>query len=132
MSRAVPEWVGRRPESMPTVAVQLRVLDRQGGVCSCPDNCGIVINFDRDEVDCDHIVPLQDGGENRESNLQILLRRHHLKKTTAENVARGVARRHKAKSLTTTRKRKAATGFQTNRNGKFKKKMNGEVVLRNG
>jgi 5-methylcytosine-specific restriction endonuclease McrA len=130
MARSKPEWIGKRPESMPSVAVQLRVLKAQGGVCACPDNCGIVIDFDRDEIDCDHRIPLQEEGENRETNLQILLRKHHRKKTVAENIARGVERRHKAKALTTTRDRKARTGFQTNRNSKFKKLMDGTVVLR--
>jgi 5-methylcytosine-specific restriction endonuclease McrA len=130
MPRPKPEWIGRKPTSMPSVATQLRVLLTQGGVCGCPDNCGIVIDFDRDEVDCDHTIPLQDGGENRESNLRILLRKHHKAKTKAENIARGVERRHKAKALTTTRTRKAVGGFQTNRNSKFKKRMDGTLVLR--
>lgn len=130
MPRSKPKWVGRNDDAMPPVSVQLRVLAAQGGVCGCPDNCGIVIDFDRDEVDCDHTLPLQDGGANDEDNLRILLRKHHAKKTKAENIARGVERRHKAKALTTTRARKAAGGFQTNRNSKFKKRMDGTVVLR--
>lgn len=127
MPREKPEWIGRTPESMPTTAVQLRLYHRQDGVCACPDNCGIVMDFDRDDIDCDHKIALQDGGENREGNLQLLLRKHHRKKTVAENIARGVERRHKAKAFTTTR---AKSGFQTNRAGKFKKRMDGTVVLR--
>ena len=51
--------------------------------------------------------------------------------TVAENIARGAERRHKAKALTTTRARKAQFGgFQTNRNGRWKKRMDGTVVLR--
>ena len=131
MPREKPEWIGRRPESMPSTAVQLRVLKSQGDKCGCPDECGITIDFDRDEIDCDHTIALQDGGQNRESNLRILLRKHHAKKTKAENIARGVERRHKAKALTTTRARKAQFGgFQTNRNGRWKKRMDGTVVLR--
>lgn len=129
MPRSKPEWVGKRLESMPSTAVQLRVFNAQGGICACPDNCGIVMDFDRDELDCDHTIPLQDGGENRETNLRILLRKHHQKKTKAENIARGAERRHKAKALTTTRARNAG-GFQTNRNSKFKMKMDGTLVLR--
>lgn len=127
MPREKPEWVGKRPESMPSTAVQLRVLERQGGKCGC--GCGIKVDFDRDQLDCDHIVALQDGGENRESNLQILLRKHHLTKTVAENIARGEARRHKAKAFTTTRARKKSS-FKTNRDSKLKKRMDGTVVYR--
>ena len=127
MPREKPEWIGKRPESMPSTAVQLRVLERQGGKCAC--GCGIVVDFDRDDLDCDLIVPLQDGGENREGNLQMLLTKHHRVKTTAENIARGEARRHKAKALTTTRSRKPSS-FRTNRNGPLKKRMDGTLVYR--
>jgi 5-methylcytosine-specific restriction endonuclease McrA len=96
--RATPEWIGRRPESMPTAKVQLRLFDAQGGICAC--GCCTLMNFDRDDIDCDHRVPLKDGGENRESNLQLLLPRHHVTKTSAENVARAAAERHKAKAFT--------------------------------
>lgn len=97
--RPRPEWIGKRPESKPPISAALRVLEAQGGLCGCPDNCGIAVDFDRDELDVDHNIPLRDGGENRESNLRVLLRRHHRKKTLAENIARGEERRHKAKAF---------------------------------
>lgn len=95
--RPVKEWVGRRPESMPTVKVQLRVFDRQEGKCAC--GCQVVMDFDRDEIDCDHILALKDGGENRETNLQLLRRKCHRSKTSAENTARADAERHKARAF---------------------------------
>lgn len=109
---------------MPTVKVQLRIYDRQYGKCAC--GCQIVMDFDRDEIDCDHTIALKDGGENRESNLQLLLRKHHRAKTVAENVARADADRHKAKALTTRKK----SSFKTNRDGPFKMKMDGTIVNR--
>jgi 5-methylcytosine-specific restriction endonuclease McrA len=102
--RAVPEWIGRTPESMPTVKVLLRIFDRQDGICAC--GCNTRMNFERDQIDCDHRVALKDGGENREANLQLLLRRHHITKTSAEAVARAEAERHKAKAFTVTRERR--------------------------
>jgi 5-methylcytosine-specific restriction endonuclease McrA len=75
-ARPVKEWLGRRPESMPTVKVQLRLFELQQGICAC--GCRTLMDFDRDHIDCDHKIPLKDGGENRESNLQLLLRRHHV------------------------------------------------------
>jgi len=98
------EWIGRKPTSMPTVKVLLRLFDAQNGICAC--GCGTPMNFERDQIDCDHKIPLKDGGENRESNLQLLLRRHHVTKTSAENVARAEAERHKAKAFTITRDRR--------------------------
>jgi 5-methylcytosine-specific restriction protein A len=122
--RAVPEWRGRRPESMPGQIVLLRLYSKQDGKCAC--GCGMVMNLERDEIDCDHKVALIDGGANVEQNLQLLLRDHHKRKTVAEAIARGRERRHKAKAFRHLDK----PGFQTNRTGKFRKRMNGEVVLR--
>lgn len=95
--RPVKEWVGRRPESMPTAKVQLRIFNRQNGVCAC--GCQVVMDFDRDDIDCDHILALKDDGENRESNLQLLRRKCHRAKTSAENSARADAERHKARAF---------------------------------
>ncbi len=97
MSRSVPEWVGKKPESMPTTKVKLRVLEAQDGKCAC--GCGMTINLDFDQADVDHKTPLKDGGENRESNLQVLLRNHHRAKTKVENSDRAAAERHKAKAF---------------------------------
>ena len=122
--RARPEWIGRTPESMPSIHVLLRLYTKQNGLCAC--GCGRVMSFDRDQIDCDHIVPLRDGGENVEGNLQLLLAKHHKDKTRAENIARGKERQHKAKAF----KHRERPGFATNRNGKFRKRMDGVVVLR--
>lgn len=106
MARTVPEWIGKTDDSMPGIHVLLRLYTDQNGVCACPDECGLVMNLDRDEIDCDHRVPLRDGGENRESNLQLMFRAHHRPKTIAENKARGKERQHKAKAFTAMRDRK--------------------------
>lgn len=114
MARTVAEWVGKTDDAMPGIHVLLRLYALQNGICACPDQCGLVMNLDRDEIDCDHKTPLRDGGENRESNLQLMFRAHHRSKTKAENVARGEERRHKAKAFTTIRDRKqkiAGPGF---------------------
>ena len=124
--RDVAEWIGKRPESMPGILVLLRLYARQNGICACPDQCGRVMDFERDRIDCDHIVALRDGGENREANLQLMLHEHHQIKTTAENIARGAENRHKAKAFN----RPKRGGFPTNRNGPFKLKMDGTVEPR--
>lgn len=108
----IKEWIGRTPEAMPGQTVLLRLYVKQNGKCAC--GCGQVMNLDRDEIDCDHKVPLRDDGENRESNLQLMFRKHHRAKTKVENIARGEERRHKAKAFTAIRARKqkiAGPGF---------------------
>lgn len=101
MARTVPEWIGKTDDSVPTIHVLLRLYALQNGICAC--GCGQVMNLERDEIDCDHRVPLRDGGENRESNLQLMFRAHHRTKTKGENIARGKERRHKAKAFTAKR-----------------------------
>ncbi|NGP19154.1 HNH endonuclease [Devosia aurantiaca] len=103
------EWVGRRPESMPGQTVLFRLHAKQGGICAC--GCGQVMNFNVDKIDCDHIVALIDGGENRESNLQLLLNACHKVKTAAEASARSEERKHKAKAFTALRRPKRGAGF---------------------
>lgn len=110
-ARAVPEWIGKRPESMPGQIVLLRLYAKQNGLCAC--GCGRVMNFERDVIDCDHKVALIDDGENRESNLQLMLQEHHRGKTRDENIARGEERRHKAKAFASLRKPKlTGPGFR--------------------
>jgi hypothetical protein len=105
MPRKVDEWIGKTDDAMPGIHVLLRLYTDQNGLCAC--GCGLVMNMDRDEIDCDHKIPLRDGGENRESNLQLMLRKHHRTKTKAENIARGKERRHKAKAFTVIRERRS-------------------------
>jgi len=108
-ARAVKEWVGRRPESMPGKLVLLRLYARQNGICAC--GCGRVMNLNRDRVDCDHRIPLKDGGENRESNLQLMLHEHHVIKTSGENVARAEANNHQAKAFVRRKTKWGSRGF---------------------
>lgn len=124
MPRTVPEWVGKNDDSMPGRLVLLRLYARQNGLCAC--GCTRVMNFERDRIDCDHIIPLADNGPNSEGNLQLLLHEHHVEKSRSENTARGEARRHQAKAFSSLRK----PSFPTNRNGQFKKRMDGTVVRR--
>jgi len=95
--RSRPEWVGKRPESMPGTDVLLRLYARQNGLCAC--GCGRVMNLNRDKVDCDHKLPLRDGGLNVESNLQLMLHEHHIAKTSEENSGRAKAKRYQARAF---------------------------------
>jgi 5-methylcytosine-specific restriction endonuclease McrA len=108
--RPVKEWIGKRPESMPGKLVMLRLYAKQNGLCAC--GCGMVMNLNRDQVDCDHKLALIDGGENRETNLQLLLRQHHRAKTSVENSQRAQARRHQAKAFAKPKGSMRGAGFR--------------------
>lgn len=109
MPRSVPEWIGKRPESMPGKLVLLRLYTRQNGLCAC--GCNRVMNLNRDKIDREHTIPLIDGGENRESNLTLMLHEHHVPKTSAEASQRAEARQHQAKAFTRPPSKWQSAGF---------------------
>lgn len=92
MPRKKTEWIGRTPDSKPPKSALQRILKRSEGKCAC---CGCVIVG---TWHCDHIKPLEDGGENRESNMQPLLPACHFKKTGQENSRRAKADRIASKA----------------------------------
>ena len=79
--RAVEEWVGKTPDSVPPKSVVDRVFLRQNGKCAISKRK--IMPSDARAVD--HKKRLKDGGENRESNLQIILADKHKEKTAQEN-----------------------------------------------
>jgi 5-methylcytosine-specific restriction endonuclease McrA len=94
--RSIPEWRGKSPDSVPPMAVQLRVLKRQSSKCAIT---GREIRPGRDRMHCDHKKRLNDGGENRESNLQMVLEAPHIEKTAIENSDGKKADRIRLKNL---------------------------------
>lgn len=82
MTRALPEWIGKTPDTKVPDRVRVRIFDREGGRCWLS---GIKIR-PGDAWDLDHKVALINGGEHRESNLFPALRDKHREKT-AEDVA---------------------------------------------
>lgn len=84
--RSAPEWIGRTADSVSPPHVRLRVFDRHKGTCHIT---GTKIQVG-DKWDMEHVVRLEDGGENREANLAPALRVAHRKKT-AEETKRGKA-----------------------------------------
>lgn len=82
MTRSVPEWIGASPDSPIPPRVRLRVFETHGGVCHIS---GRKIR-PGEAWDCEHIIALANGGENRERNLAPALRDKHREKT-AEDVA---------------------------------------------
>ena len=93
--RAVEEWIGKTPDSTPPQSVIDRLFLRQRGRCAISGH-----KFRPGEAkEADHIVPLKDGGENREGNLQLITAEVHRDKTAAENGSRAKERRMRLKHL---------------------------------
>lgn len=63
--RSVPEWIGANDDAVPPPRVRVRVFDRCGGRCHV---CGRLIHAG-EYWECDHVIALINGGENREKNL---------------------------------------------------------------
>lgn len=88
MARSVPEWIGRNDDAMPTKSVFDRLYVKQDGkdaITGVPFAPG-------DKICRDHVVPLIDGGENRESNLQLITEKQHKIKTAREAMERAKTR----------------------------------------
>jgi len=122
VSRSTEEWIGKNDDDAIPPRVRLRVFARDNGVCHIS---GRRIR-PSDAWDCDHIVALANGGEHRERNLAPALRDKHREKT-AQDVA------EKAKN-DRVRKRhlgiKKPSRFACSRDSRFKKRIDGTVVLR--
>ena len=86
MSRAVPEWKGKTPDSKVPGAVKLRILNAAGGKCYLS---GLPIGSKPWHVE--HVKPLSMGGENRETNLKPALVDAHKEKTKKEASIRAKA-----------------------------------------
>lgn len=123
MARTKQEWIGRTDDAMPSANVRLRIWERFEGVCQC--GCGRKIQAG-ETWDLDHIKPLEDGGENRESNLHPLITAHHRTKTARENTQRARIRGQK-KAHIGIRKPSRMPG---SRSSKYKIKMDGTVINR--
>lgn len=78
--RPVEEWTGKKPTSKIPVAVKERILHRQDDKCKLSGAAFGPGN----SPEFDHIVPLRDGGEHKESNLQAISSVLHKAKTKQE------------------------------------------------
>ena len=120
MSRSVPEWIGRTDDSVPPPSVKLRIFRTAEGRCHIS---GVKIN-PGDAWEVEHVIPLSMGGKNRESNLAPALVHEHKKKTAQEAGDRSRMDRAAARHLGL-KKPSGSWGYS-----KFKKKLDGSVVLR--
>lgn len=122
MSRTPPEWIGKSDDAAIPPRVRVRVFDRHGGRCHLT---GRRIRAG-EAWDCDHVVALVNGGQHRESNLAPALKAPHRAKTAADVAEKASVYRKRTKHLGI----KKPSRFPGSRDSKFKKRMDGTVVLR--
>ncbi|TRD03829.1 HNH endonuclease [Mesorhizobium sp. WSM4303] len=92
MARSVSEWRGKTDNHMPPATVRQRILERANFKCHVC--CG---EIDKPGWHADHIPPLKDGGENRESKIQPAHEVCHRKLTAQQAVDRAPTERQKMK-----------------------------------
>jgi 5-methylcytosine-specific restriction protein A len=122
MTRKTDEWIGKTPETPAPPRVRLRVFERYNGTCYLS---GRKI-MPGDKWHIEHLQALINGGENRESNMAPALVEPHKIKTAADVKQKAKNDRVRKKHLGI----KKPSSFACSRNSKWKKKINGEVVLR--
>lgn len=77
MTRSVPEWIGRTPDTPAPPRVRLRVFEKHHGICYLS---GRKI-MPGDAWQLEHQLAIINGGENRESNMAPALVEPHKVKT---------------------------------------------------
>ncbi len=95
MSRATDEWIGKDDDTAIPPRVKARIFDRDKKHCR---HCTNPISGSRLPA-YDHIIALINGGENRESNIQLLCVDCHKPKTRADVAEKSRVSRKKMKFL---------------------------------
>lgn len=101
-------------------------LLKYDGKCA---GCGCKLGGAHGRIEWDHIDPIAMGGRDEIDNLQPLCVACHKAKTATDkkHIAKGKRMEQRAAGIGRTRK---GRGFATNRDGAWKRKINGEVVRR--
>lgn len=97
IGRAVPEWVGPRPDTPAPPRVKARIVLAQDGLCAC--GCGVKLGLAGEAIEFDHAQALILGGENRETNLRALRRPCHRTKSRADVAQKSTEARKRNKDL---------------------------------
>lgn len=93
MARTVKgEWVGKTDNHMPPATVRQRILDREHGLCHI---CKLPVTGPGWHAD--HVPPLKDGGENRESMIKPAHAKCHVAITAQQAKDRAPIERKKMK-----------------------------------
>lgn len=123
MSRDVQEWRGKTDNTAPPPRVKARIYLLAEGKCV---HCTRFVDGLALTAEYDHIIPLILGGENRETNLQLLCEPCHAAKTRLDVKLKAKVARVRNRHIGI----KKPSRFPGSRDSKFKKKISGEVILR--
>lgn len=122
MSRQVATWIGKTDDSAIPDRVRDRLFVKHDGRCAL---CSRELRAGHWQAD--HVVPLILGGSHAETNLQPLCTSPcHAGKTRLDVKLKAKVARVRKKHIGI----KKASRFPGSRDSRFKKKVNGEVVLR--
>jgi len=95
VGRAIPEWIGATPNTPVPPRVKARVFLAYDGVCYLS---GRKIR-PGEPWECEHIIALINGGQNREGNLAPALAEPHKAKTADDMAIKSKTARIRAKHL---------------------------------
>lgn len=93
MPRTVKEWIGKTDNHMPPATVRQRILDNAQGLCHLCEG-----KIDKPGWHADHVPPLKDGGENRESKIKPAHDVCHRRETARQAIERAPIERKKMKA----------------------------------
>lgn len=121
--RSVEEWVGASADSAIPDRVKSRILSRQMDNC---DGCGRALGL-KLKAEFDHRPALINGGQNRESMIVAVCHECHGGRTQADVAEKAIVYRQRIKHLGIKKSSRPMPGSKAS---KFKRKMDGSVVLR--
>jgi 5-methylcytosine-specific restriction enzyme A len=102
----IKEWIGKNDDEAVPPRVKVRVFTRDGGKCI---NCGLLVAGSLLPA-YDHRVALINGGENRESNIQLMCNKCHAVKTGVDVAEKSRMYYKRVKALGIKRKRRTIGG----------------------
>lgn len=120
--RATAEWIGKTDDARVPDYVRLRIFNKHEGACYLSGRKILV----GDDWDLEHILAICNGGENRESNLAPALKAPHKVKTRSDIAMKAKNDRVRKRHLGI----RKPSRFPGSRDTRFKKKIDGSVVLR--
>lgn len=124
MARSVAEWIGKTDDAPVPPRVRVRVFLREDGRCH---KCTRPIR-PGEAWTCEHLEALINGGQNRETNLGVTCSNCLPIKNAEDAAIKSKTYRVRARHLGV--KRKSGRSFQTNKDGPWRKKLNGQTVPR--
>lgn len=122
MSRSLKEWIAPNDDTPIPARVKERIGRRAEDKCQhCKRTVG-----PRLAAQFDHVIPLILGGQNRESNLQLLCEPCHSAKTALDVKLKAKVSRVRQRHIGI----KKPSKFPCSRDSRFKKRIDGSVVAR--